>query len=194
MKLYGIISTFLASKVFSQRSECEWLAGSHGQPVECLPGWIALGACGSGRNADCKMGLRNKSFTKLLCCHTKYDNDPRHDCQEVDGGDGEEIYCPVGSDGSINELTTLCSSGRTADCQGTNNRNHYDFIRCCESSDVTLGAIEYCSWRYGNYGDDLECPAGYALGGFCGSGGNGKCGAGDTYTGILCCPFTDNKG
>ena len=193
MKL-STITTFLLSKiVFSQRDECEWLDASYGQPVECLPGWIARGACGSGGRADCKMGLRNKVFTKLYCCHTKFDNDPRHDCQESDGGDGEEIYCPNSADGSIGELTTLCSSGRNADCVGENGRKYYDFIRCCDSSDVTLGPIEYCSWRYGNYGDDLECPSGYALGGYCGSGRTGKCGAGNTYTGILCCPYTDNK-
>ena len=123
-----------------------------------------------------------------------YDNDPRSNCQEADGGDGEEIYCPTGADGSINELTGLCSSGRTADCQSpSNGKKYYDYISCCESSDVTLGPIEFCSWRYGNYGDDLECPAGYALGGYCGSGRNGHCGAGDTYTGILCCPYTDNR-
>ena len=106
------------------------------------------------------------------------------------GDAGENLACPgaPGDKGYLNGLYGICSSGENPDCDG-----YYDMAKCCQSRDVIVMPDNYCSWRYGKYGEDLECPQGYMLAGFCGSGKDGKCGAGGTYTGVKCCSYIDNR-
>ena len=190
------IIIFFSKIAFSQRNEeCEWMTGKYGQPLECQAGWVAKGACSSGGHSACSAGIRNNYWAKLKCCHSHYDNDPQHSCVEISGNQGENLNCGLapGRNNYLNGLYGICSSGRDADCVNETGEKVYDTAKCCESSDVIIQEEKYCSWRYGNYGEDMECPSGYMMAGFCGSGRNGQCGAGGTYTGIKCCSYVDNR-
>ena len=192
MKLICIIPFITSALAIGD--DCEWFEAKEGQTVTCLPGWVATGACGSGRRPDCSNGrLSTKHHTMIKCCPHKYQNDPEHDCSTTGYKYGIDAECPklepeLGESSSILSIHALCTSGRTAAC-----KNDYTQLTCCKTDDITVGPRNQCGWFNGNYGELLECPSGYAIAGYCGSGGNADCDGQKAFAGIMCCPMTDNR-
>ena len=89
-------------------------------------------------------------------------------------------------------LYGICGSGMNDDCK-VNGNKYTGSQTCCDNSDIKVSSQESCGWRYGNYGDMVSCPSGYIAAGFCGSSNNPECdsGAQNSFTGVMCCPFTD---
>ena len=176
--------------------DCEWIHGDKGKLVECGPGRLITAACGSGYRANCKDGvLDRKSHTMIQCCPHTYDNDAENNCQVISGNYGTEITCNSASNSSpdnLSEMNGLCTSSNTRDC-GPRGDKSASQIRCCNTSDVTVGPFEACGWYYGDSGETVKCPKEYAVTGFCGSGSNSDCGNKKAYVGVFCCPFKNNK-
>lgn len=170
------------------------LYGGEGETVKCKAGWSAAGACASGRRADCKDAvLGNKYYTNLRCCPHKFNTNPEHDCVAEHAGYGQDAYCPLvdpslGEESYILGQDGLCTSGMHSHCGG-----EFTKVKCCETSDISVGPKKYCGWAWGNYGEDLVCPSDYVMAGTCSSGAYADCHKGKAYTGIYCCPFVDNR-
>merc|ERR1712088_143741 len=173
---------------------CEWYGASYGVNINCLPGWVSTGMCGSGRYADCtdERGIFPTTYYYMLqCCQTKYQNYGQSNCQTTGYGYGALGVCASGQ-----AHYGGCGSGNDLNCKV--NGNSYCFSnKCCDNGDITLGDSSFCDWKFGVYGTLLECPSGYAAAGYCGSGSYADCtppsGGSKTYTGVYCCPYTDNK-
>ena len=184
--LFALTSTAAAT--------CEWLGGGYGVDVECLPGWVATGACGSGRRSDCtaeRGPLPSKYHFMVQCCQTKNNNYLQTNCVDSGYKYGNLATCPQGQ-----ALFGGCGSGMNADCKINGTGSKYYFVtRCCEDEDITVSDPSYCDWKFGNYGDLITCPSGYAASGYCGSGGNADCPSGskNSWAGVYCCPYTDNR-
>ena len=189
--------TFLSAQI---STTCEWYGASYGQDVKCLPGWVVTGVCGSGRRADCKdsRGRGTKYWYMINCCQTKYQNHGQENCIDIGNKAGNQYQCyHIGDDGVYNQaIYGGCGSGMNNDCLVSGDSTKYNFsTKCCDNGDITVGPDNLCDWIYGNYGDLLSCPSGYVAGGYCGSGRNPACSSGATnvYSGVYCCPFSDNK-
>ena len=199
LKFLALSSNLYLSFAFQS---CEWLGASNGQDINCLPGWVATGTCGSAANKDCvdpAPGSRNKYVTMLQCCETKYTNSGgQNSCTQTGSKKGTLLPC-LSQDGSNNPLALygICGSGRSKDCRIQSDSGKYTFTEtCCENADITVIDGGACGWRHGNYGDNIVCPAGYVASGYCGSGSSQECEAGSSSkaaVGIYCCPFEDNK-
>ena len=171
-------------------NNCEWLGGSYGVELECLPGYYVSGVCGSGMNADCGSRLTNKYFYEIRCCPTKYNNKKQQNCISYGSDAGEKLTCPVLADGVQAAVFGGCGSGMNADCKASGSKKYTDSL-CCTDQDITIDNSS-CAWRYGSYGEQLTCPDDYIVIGQCGSGRKAAC-ATNEHIGINCCPFTDNK-
>merc|ERR1712142_14673 len=175
---------------------CEWLGGSYGQDVDCLPGWVATGMCTSGRKAGCKPTRGgSKYFYALNCCQTKYTNDLAHDCIRQPADAGIESSCPASDDGStITAVFGGCGSGMNKDCK-VNDTKTGNNLNCCQDGDITVGPVSQCGWRYGAAGELVNCPSNYVIAGTCGSGKSAACTSGGAaaFSGIYCCPFVNNN-
>lgn len=173
--------------------------------MQCLPGWYANGACGSGSREDCRgSSAGGKHHTMLHCCPHKFKNDYEHDCSSYSGNWGDNIFCPASTiyDNAkptdeypnnyyLQELTGLCASADRGRC-GSDNNKAFE-IKCCETKDVKVGPLNQCAWRYGPYGDKLVCPDDYAIAGYCGSPRQPECNKRVSYTGIQCCPIENMR-
>merc|ERR1712080_3261 len=181
--LFTLFSTTFAST-------CEWLGGSYGQDIDCLPGWVATGMCTSGRKAGCQPQRGGtKYFYTLNCCQTKYSNDVTHDCVRYSSASGQQSTCPASDDGSsIQAIYGGCGSGMNKDCKVSGQKTAYN-LNCCQDGDITLGPDSLCGWRYGTSGELVECPSNYAMAGTCGSGNSASCtsGGAPAFSGIYCC-------
>merc|ERR1712150_41339 len=186
--IFGMFSVSLADN-------CEWIEGMYGDYIQCQPGFVATGACGSGRKADCK-GQGDKVTQKIHCCQTANQNDPVFDaspandyqgCDEERGFEGKKEKCEDNK-----AVYRMCGSGMNHDC-----RSEVDLfglysivIDCCTSMDVQVADHDMCVWSYGNYGNEVKCPSGYLMAGYCGSGSKADCPS-ETFFGVFCCPYTD---
>ena len=179
--------------------ECNWWDGDYGVPIQCPPGTVARGACGSGRRDDCSSTMRpgDKTTTQLYCCRTKYQNDiitsvtdnGAQDCNQKHKNEGDQQECSS-HEGQMKPIFRLCGSGMNSDCKGDDG-HHWSFtMDCCYTRDLEVAEQKFCVWSYGNYGNSVKCPNGYLAAGYCGSGKNADC-PGDTYFGVFCCPYTD---
>ena len=154
---------------------CYWTQGKYGVNLSCPSGWVGSGACGSGKNADCK---KNGNFwTSLKCCENS-NADNTFDCYTSTGSYGQKLECS-----SEKAAFGLCGSGKDADC----GNNVWNKLNCC-SSQITIDS-SLCDWKYGTYGTYLECTAEEVLTGICGSGKNADCPY-NSYHGIKCCKGT----
>merc|ERR1711981_170997 len=196
MKLITTIIS-LATLVSAQvRDDCAWYNGNYGNSVTCPAGYIATGACSSGRRAGCSAGLSpigNKVFTMIKCCHSKYDNDATpHDCDVDHAGSNEKTVCGRLDDGGKQKfMNSLCTSGRQADCKDpVDGKKYYETLNCCLSEDIQVETdTTKCSWLYAEYGEKQECPQGQMIVGYCGCADDGS-----SYgTGVFCCPYTDKR-
>ena len=187
----------------THQSTCEWIGGSYGAKLSCLPGWVATGICGSGMNADCNIpdSRTTKSLSKtsyyfmIQCCQTKYQNNFQSNCLDQGINNGQLIPC-VNNQGKNQAIYGGCGSGRKDDCtiEGDPRRTKYTAVEtCCDNLDISVGPNENCGWRYNSFGDLVTCPGGYVAAGYCGSGRTGECEGGgkNAFTGVYCCPFVD---
>ena len=96
---------------------------------------------------------------------------------------GENLICPKGLDGGIKLVTQYCGSGANQDCLN----KKVNQIQCCEMTNlITSGVSTSCYWILGDYGEFIQCEAGYAMAGACGSGAGRECQ--ERYAhGIYCC-------
>ena len=60
-------------------------------------------------------------------------------------------------------------------------------IQCCEQTNLMVSNA-YCPWIDGSYGEFIECPAGFAMTGSCGSGKDEACDNNSATHRIRCCP------
>merc|ERR1711988_1197580 len=192
MKTLKLFSFYLfqilnSSKIPIPGNSCEWLGGSYGVELECLPGYYVNGICGSGMNADCGSRLTNRYFYEIRCCPTKYANYKQQNCINYGSESGEKLTCPVLADGVQAAVYGGCGSGMNADCKGSGSKTYTDSL-CCTNQDMTVDNSS-CAWRFGSYGEQLSCPDEYVVIGQCGSGRKAACASGE-HTGINCCPFT----
>merc|ERR1711934_234782 len=179
---------------------CEWVeqpSGTYGVTVNCLPGWVMAGMCGSGSRSDCQSHIfASKIAYQIYCCPTSHTNDP---CNEggqyqVSSDYGQSLNCNTNnSKGAMDVMVGGCGSGRYHDCTTNSGTSVANVANCCTTGDITVGPTNMCAWRWGNYGDYLTCPDGYAAAGACGSGAYRDCNNGSAYTGVWCCPSVDNK-
>ena len=88
-----------------------------------------------------------------------------------------------------------CGSGSKQDCKLSDDEKVISSSVCCDNGDLTVGPDSKCGWKFGSYGDQLECNSDYIVSGYCGSPGSAACGTGAqmSYTGVYCCPYVDNK-
>lgn len=96
---------------------------------------------------------------------------------------GENLICSKGLDGGIKLVTQYCGSGANRDCLN----KKVNQIQCCEMTNlITSGVSTSCYWILGDYGEFIQCEAGYAMAGACGSGAGRECQ--ERYAhGIYCC-------
>lgn len=181
--------------------KCEWLGGASGQDVECLPGWVMKGVCGSGFRADCSEKRRSKSYFYMIkCCQTKYQKYQQSDCHTEGLQSGEFEQCADPVTGSLQAMFGGCGSGRNNDCVVTDpetgdiESGFSTNQKCCDNGDISIEANS-CGWRYGNYGDLLVCPDNYLAAGQCGSGSSADCASGgaNVFLGVYCCPYSDKN-
>lgn len=197
--LTAIPAIYAVSLPFPFGDNCEWLHGVVGQEINCLPGWIATGACSSGSREACHEHSIGQNFSTLLkCCPHKYTNDIEHDCSQYSAKKGEQVYCARylnerDSNNYFTEFNGLCASASDKSCRANDGTDHYVTYECCSTKDVTVGPEELCGWFYGASGDKLTCTKNFAVAGYCGSGKDSDCADKTAYHGIFCCPFTDNR-
>ena len=172
---------------FKISTNCEWIGGSYGQQITCLPGWIAQGVCGSGRNADCG-SLTNSYYFMLKCCQTDFNTEPDNGSYQIGFSSGTDQTCNTygASSKTIDVVIGGCGSGYFNDCD-IGRTSYTNIITCGKMENLKFGTTDLCAWRYDNYGQQIVCPSGYFLAGTCGSNSAGKCDKG-AYTGAYCCP------
>ena len=165
----------------------------YGEFLQCNPGSVAQGACGSGRKADCKTA-GEKVTQKLYCCETRNQNDPVFDadpttgpCDEKAAFEGKKEKCNEGQ-----AVYRMCGSGMNHNCRSdVDLLGLYNMvIDCCDSADIEVKNHDMCVWSYGNYGNEVKCPGGYVMAGYCGSGSKADCPS-ETFFGVFCCPYED---
>ena len=161
---------------------CFWQTGRWGQFLHCPQGYIGMGACGSGRNADCrKHGV--SAWTELMCCQIRCDRrTSRTYCHDRSASWGRLNSCS-----SEKAVFSLCGSGENADC----GHHTWTKIKCCKENAISLQS-RTCNWQYGGYGSYLNCGSGYVLSGVCGSGRNADCPR-RSFHGIRCCRYTTSS-
>lgn len=182
--------------------KCEWLAGTSGQDLQCLPGWVMKGVCGSGSRSDCSEKYRRgKYFYMIKCCQTKYQKNMQDNCHIEGLASGQFQQCSNSNSGDLQAMYGGCGSGRHSDCVVTDvdtgaveATGFSTNQRCCDNEDITIQS-KSCGWRFGNYGDLLVCPDDYLAAGQCGSGKSADCpsGGANVFIGLYCCPYDDNK-
>merc|ERR1712158_184153 len=72
-------------------------------------------------------------------------------------------------DGGNNLMNGACTSGRIQDCNGK--RATHELI-CCDYDGLEATGSVYTV--QGSWGQDIDCPAGYLVTGYCSSGGKGN--------------------
>ena len=155
------------------------MQGNFGERLDCPSGYVATGACGSGKNYDCGTG----TATRLLCCKTTVSSKPMSCISKSTANWGENLICPKGIDGGIKLVTQYCGSGNNRDCHN----KQLNQIQCCEMTNlITSGMSTSCYWEWGDFGEFKQCKAGYAMAGACGSGQKRDC-EGESAHGIYCC-------
>jgi type II secretory pathway pseudopilin PulG len=155
-------------------TQCKETIKWYGRENPCDTGYALIGFCGSGENADCRLGA-NDGYTISVCCKVR--NFTQNGCYWKSGGYGSHLTCNPGE-----IVTGVCGSGKNPDCQGS-----FHKIQCCSTAAVNPKVTNYqCKWHYGWYGETVNCPSGYIVKGACGSGRNPDCRG--AFTGRYCCP------
>ena len=137
------------------KDDCDWWDGDYGVPIQCPPGTVARGACGSGRRDDCSSTMRpgDKTTTQLYCCKTQYQNDPiskidgSHDCSQKHGNAGSPKQCGEHHN-QMKPIFRLCGSGMNSDCKADDNHHYSHVLDCCYSSDLEVSGENMCVWSY----------------------------------------------
>ena len=125
---------------------------------------------------DYKYFIAGSSVHRLRCCDLQ--NYAYFSCSGKSSSYGGRITC-----GSTTTLEGQCHSGSAADCSGTYNR-----ADCCQAkigNQLVGPDLSKCSWKGGDHGSNLYCPADTVLVGRCGSGGYRDC-RGNSHE-IYCC-------
>ena len=162
-------------------NNCYWQGARWGEFKACGHNEVAVGSCGSGRNADCE----NHYWDQLKCCRLHPQDSFYHNsCTKYYSRyPGQELSCMDKN----KILKGQCGSGKYADCDRAHN-----IIECCvgglESSGQVIDADrKSCHWQFAGYGRKLECGRDEAIFGRCGSGQHADCQAKKAFHGIQCC-------
>jgi len=98
-----------------------WVCAKYGVNVECPPGQVMLGACGSGKNRDCKKFCKEDSHSGVLC------GDPPSLTPVGKGSWSEPLKYGHRQECPENQaICGICQSGENRDCSGGHWR-----MRCC---------------------------------------------------------------
>ena len=135
--------------------ECNWWDGDYGVPIQCPPGTVARGACGSGRRDDCSSTMRpgDKTTTQLYCCKTKYQNDvisdvkKGHDCNQKHKDAGKKQECSS-HEGRMKAIFRLCGSGMNNDCKSDDGHHYSVTFDCFATDDLEVSSKDFCVWSY----------------------------------------------
>jgi hypothetical protein len=176
--LLGALSCSLAKDV--PRKNCSWRRQHGKRDIRCKSREVAVGACGSGRRKDC-----NGGFTALKCCDTPKLKVNRCKKQRTTRF-GHQNLC------QHNKIATgICGSGMFRDCigRGDNTSKYANMIRCCNAkvNGKPIRKPSSCHWKWGRYGEHLECKRSEAMFGMCGSGLRNDCWNRRHKHGIYCC-------
>lgn len=161
-----------------------WKGGSWGEASRCDNGQLATGACGSGKDKNCRIN-RNAYSTGVRC--SIWPGFTTDSCSDVySAGWGTNLLCPPEQP----FIMGLCGSGGRKDCWG-----HSHTLTCCKGryEGLAVTSSGECSWRYTAYwGQPLSCSRkDEFLNGYCGSGTYRDCPYGHVF-GIKCCQVAIN--
>lgn len=157
---------------------CMWISASYGDIVNCQPGWVMSGVCGSGYQSDCKSG---KYWYMIQCCDAGEDY-PQYDCKLQHSKYGSSCKCH-------DSLAAYggCGSGKNGDCKHSGHSD-WNELECCKKDNLKLNTgSDSCIEIFGNHGANVECPANHAVYKVCGSGMWEDC-SGHT-TKVMCCSY-----
>ena len=164
---------------FTDVDTCIVLQGGYGERLDCPSGYVGTGACGSGKHYSCG----RKTANRLLCCKTTVPSKPLSCNSNSTAEWGENLMCPSGQDGRIKLVTQYCGSGKNRECHN----ERVSQIQCCEITNlITSDMSTSCSWIWGDYGEFIQCEAGHAMAGACGSKQGQECQEKFGH-GIYCC-------
>lgn len=170
------------------KQSCHWVdAGTYGAEAECAEKELATGACAGGSGTDCN---NKQAVHRLRCCKADKDVVNTTSCETIESGYGKNVDCFARTDPGI--VHKSCSSGRYKDCKGESGKN-FNVVDCCTTG-LANGAIpvrprggQDCGqWKYGTWGEDLECDDDTVLVARCGSGFRKNCPQTSSH-GIRCC-------
>merc|ERR1712088_206685 len=143
---------------------CAWTTGDFGAAMLCPDNFATYGLCASGGNYDCGSGEEGEGW-RLHCCDFGATAAPSQCRVQSSREFGEELNC----DGGNNLMNGACTSGRIQDCNGK--RATHELI-CCDYDGLEATGSVYTV--QGSWGQDIDCPAGYLVTGYCSSGGKGN--------------------
>merc|ERR1719500_1164178 len=124
----------------------------------CPDQYVTFGLCASGGNYDC--GTSGQGW-KLHCCDFGATAVADNCRVQSSNTFGEELNCGSG----INLMAGACTSGRLQDCNGK--RSTHELV-CCDNTGISASGDVYTV--NGGYGQDIDCPTGYLVTGYCASG------------------------
>ena len=178
---------------------CEWYGATNGVDIQCFPGWAAFGYCGSGRRKDCNDSPgRGKYSYMLYCCQTKYQNHKQDNCDWTGHNGGSLNTCKsdegAGAQSYNRAIYGGCGSSNNNDCL-VNGTMYTNSEMCCDNLDINVSSDDDCGWKYGTFGENIQCPSNYIVAGLCGSEGKAACDTGNVNSaiGIYCCAYSDNS-
>ena len=163
---------------------CAWTTGDFGEMMTCPDMYSTFGLCSSGGNYDC--GVTGEAW-KLHCCNFQPSGSTEN-CRITSSNTfGEELNCAGGN----NLMNGACTSGRLQDCNGK--RSTHELV-CCDYPGLSASGSVYTV--NGGFGQDIDCPSGYLVTGYCASGGKGnECtdSAGKTLSHYINCQKWSNE-
>eukprot|EP01084_Bolivina_argentea_P029889 55454_1 len=188
---YAIINAIIFSNDLIETHD-KMHCGHYGEFIECNSG-IMTGACGSGRDANCNdfhNQCRAQKWSAILCDYKELGNaDLKSSWQCAKYGVRQS--CEDMLNHEINIMVGLCGSGENADCKSECSSDSYAAIRCAKQDGKGVRfAGNVCVWipQY-EWGRFTECPSGFVITGYCGSGRNRDCN-GNAFE-IQCCRLGD---
>ena len=109
-----------------------WVCATYGEFVECPPGKVMIGACGTAKNAHCEEYCKDSKYhSAVLCAYPPANTPVGHGSWSEPYKSGQTSECPA------NQVSCgVCQSGKNDDCSGGKWR-----MRCCDIGDHDVKGV-----------------------------------------------------